>query len=245
LTPYDDALERDLERRKLIAAWQTYVQLCRDAIRDGLESIEGAIGRTTELDRLTARGWRYSHGDAKAEATRRAGAVAVMNALNGRSPSSSCPGDDRAPTARSSRRPRLSVSGHEGAPQGDCRSGTPGRPIRFEEWICWEIGVGPIGARKPKKGCINVIHGPGLVRYPRCAKDLHGWSWEYRGKQRRIVQRRVAVVTYVGGKEPAPWTREDEAREQVIRDAEFRGRALITELAEPVAEEKQPEEITA
>jgi len=40
-----------------------------------------------------------------------------------------------------------------------------------------------------------VIYGPGLVRYPRCAKDLYGWSWEYRRKQRRIIRNRVAVIT--------------------------------------------------
>src|SRR5262249_55208678 len=39
-----------------------------------------------------------------------------------------------------------------------------GHPIRFEEWLCWEGGR--------------------VVRHPRCAKDLHGWSWEYRRKQR-------------------------------------------------------------
>src|SRR5262249_36011904 len=87
----------------------------------------------------------------------------------------------------------------------------------------------------------TVIYGPGRVRYPRCAKNLHGWSWEYRRKQRRIVRNRVAVITHKGGKEAAPWTREDEARELATRDTEFRRRALIRELAEPVTERSNPE----
>src|SRR5262249_29763307 len=39
-----------------------------------------------------------------------------------------------------------------------------GHTTRFEEWICWETGVVPIGTRKNKKGCIKVIYGPGIVR---------------------------------------------------------------------------------
>jgi hypothetical protein len=104
-----------------------------------------------------------------------------------------------------------------------------GHPVRFEEWLSWEAGVVPIGTRKDKNGRMTVIYGPGLVRYPRCTKDLNGWSWEYRRKQRRIIRNRVAVITHIGG------------REQAIRDTEYRRRALIRKLANPVGEKAQPE----
>jgi hypothetical protein len=111
-----------------------------------------------------------------------------------------------------------------------------GHPIRFEEWLSWESGVVPVGTPKDKKGRVTVVYGPGLVWYPRCAEHLYGWSWEYRRKKRRKIQNRVAVITYMGCREPDAWTPEDEAREQAIGAAEYRRREIIREFVKPIGE---------
>jgi hypothetical protein len=64
-----------------------------------------------------------------------------------------------------------------------------GHVIRFEEWIGWR--------RRKLTGRLVTEVCP-----------IETWS------DRRLL-RRVAVRTHIGGKEPAPWTREEE-RERLI-----------------------------
>jgi len=86
----------------------------------------------------------------------------------------------------------------------------------------------PIRVREP--------HYPDQLVFSPSGYLTHDWSWEYRRKQRRIIRNRVVVITHMGGREAAPWTRQDETRERAIQAAEYRRREIIRRLAQPVAE---------